>query len=345
MPPWCRPRHNWCAVPATSARRRSLSRWPIDFNTIVAVDVIWLETADSLAANVPALNVVDLASTFHATGSSVAVGEVAARAFSSGWLSWAGTPKSVLADHYGLQGQVPQDGGPPWHRGAVRSGAGTLAKWSLREARPELESHLGEGSTTRRGHHGRDPRDGGSSHRIKEHPAQWLPGSNGRLDEDEDSNALFGRRQALRLAAKLRVTDKPFEPGELVFYHRLHRPGKGKKPKPAWLGPATVIGRESSNYWLARGGKCILVAPEHIREAHFDEVNELLRVKMALHEIKRFVQNQDEQAFAEDSAAPLDAAEADIEPVIGMEAEVAFRAKLLTPTSTKFAVGRRTSLL
>ena len=69
---------------------------------------------------------------------------------------------------------------------------------------------------------------------------------------------------------KARVEQTPFEPGELVYVHRLRRPGKGKKPQAHWIGPATVIGREGSNYWLARGGRCLLAAPEHVRAAKHD---------------------------------------------------------------------------
>ena len=56
----------------------------------------------------------------------------------------------------------------------------------------------------------------------------------------------------------------------MVYVYRNIRPGKGKKPAPAWTGPATVLGREGSNYWTSRGGRCMLVAAEHLRAAEHE---------------------------------------------------------------------------
>ena len=306
----------------------------LDFNAIVSVDVLWLETADSLGATVPALNVVDLATTFQQVIPLQSTkSEEAAKAFAGGWLAWAGTPKCVLAD---LDSAFKDKflemadrksiavrcaaGQGHWQNGVCeRHGQTWKAIWdqvvkqegTVLEEVPEVVAAVSEAKNTLRNQSGFSPR-------------QWLLGSNGRLDLDDGANDMyhlaspetkFGRLLAIRLAAKTaffetqakeavaratnhkpRVSETPLAPSDLVFYHRLRRPGKGKKPKPLWLGPATVIGRESSNYWVARGGKCLLVTPEHIREAHYEEVNELLRVKMALHEIKRFVQNEDEPA-------------------------------------------------
>ena len=78
------------------------------------------------------------------------------------------------------------------------------------------------------------------------------------------------------MSHKPRVEELQYDPGPLVYYYRLMRPGKRKKSKPTWAGPATVIGREGANYCMARGGRCILVAPEHMRSAHHNEVSELL---------------------------------------------------------------------
>ena len=39
------------------------------------------------------------------------------------------------------------------------------------------------------------------------------------------------------------------------------------------MGPAVVIGKQDPNYWLARGGRCLLAAPEHLRPADPEEVS------------------------------------------------------------------------
>ena len=106
-------------------------------------------------------------------------------------------------------------------------------------------------------------------------PRQWVFGNNGLRDDDHgtqdfdlaSADTKFGRLRTIRLAAKTaffetqandairkamahkpRVETLAYEPGALVYYYRLLRPGKGKKPKPTWAGPATVIGCEGSNY-------------------------------------------------------------------------------------------------
>ncbi|OLQ11910.1 Phthiocerol synthesis polyketide synthase type I PpsA [Symbiodinium microadriaticum] len=284
----------------------------LDFNEAVAIDVIWLSTSDSETARLPALNIVDLASTYQVVVLMESTkSAAAAKAFTQGWLHWAGAPKMVLADldsafkdkfaelldrhRVGMRCSAGQ---AHWQNGvAERHGASWKAIWdkvvaaqgTLTEEAEETAAAVNDAKNTLRNHAGFSPR-------------QWLFGSNDHRGDDYEQAVgetespfdtttpatKFGRLQALRLAAKTaffetkakeavqragshkpRVEGAAFEPGSLVYIYRLLRPGKGKKPKNTWLGPATVIGREGSNYWLARGGRCLL------------EVNEMLRVKLA----------------------------------------------------------------
>ena len=213
-----------------------------------------------------------------------------------------------------------------WQNGvAERHGASWKAIWekvvaaqgTLTEEAEETVAAVNDAKNTLRNHAGFSPR-------------QWLFGSNDHRGDDYEQAVgetespfdtttpatKFGRLQALRLAAKTaffetkakeavqragshkpRVEGAAFEPGSLVYIYRLLRPGKGKKPKPMWLGPATVIGREGSNYWLARGGRCLLVAPEHLRTAEHEEVNEMLRVKLAMAEVKKLIKEADPDQY------------------------------------------------
>ena len=280
----------------------------LDFNEAVAIDVIWLSTSDSETARLPALNIVDLASTYQVVVLMESTkSAAAAKAFTQGWLHWAGAPKMVLADldsafkdkfaelldrhRVGMRCSAGQ---AHWQNGvAERHGASWKAIWdkvvaaqgTLTEEAEETAAAVNDAKNTLRNHAGFSPR-------------QWLFGSNDHRGDDYEQAVgetespfdtttpatKFGRLQALRLAAKTaffetkakeavqragshkpRVEGAAFEPGSLVYIYRLLRPGKGKKPKNTWLGPATVIGREGSNYWLARGGRCLLVAPEHLR--------------------------------------------------------------------------------
>ena len=55
--------------------------------------------------------------------------------------------------------------------------------------------------------------------------------------------------------------------GQLVFFWRAER----KKEPSRWVGPGYVVGLQGSNAWVAVGGRCFLVAGEHLREACGDE--------------------------------------------------------------------------
>ena len=178
-------------------------------------------------------------------------------------------------------------------------------------------------------------------------PRQWAFGSNGRqasdlfeMDETQmetldlaSPDSKFTRTQVLRVGAKAafyacqskeavqramnhkpRVDKSDFEVGDLVYAYRQMRQGKGKKPKSSWFGPGVVIGREGSNFWLSRGGRCILAAPEHLRSAHHEEVSEMLRLKTAMHELKQLINRplldeEDEIDAGYDGPAPVDLAE------------------------------------
>ena len=69
---------------------------------------------------------------------------------------------------------------------------------------------------------------------------------------------------ALRKALqhRSRVQPKAFKPGDMVYVYREVKT-KGKRASAKWLGLATVIGPEGSNYWVAPGGRCLLAAGEH----------------------------------------------------------------------------------
>ena len=57
--------------------------------------------------------------------------------------------------------------------------------------------------------------------------------------------------------------------GQLVFFWRAER----KKEPSRWVGPGYVVGLQGHNAWVAIGGRCFLVAGEHLREACGDETH------------------------------------------------------------------------
>jgi len=83
------------------------------------------------------------------------------------------------------------------------------------------------------------------------------------------ARAVVARGRPLRL----------YEPGYRVFFYRSH-PGRRKNEliEGKWLGPALIIGPQHSgtkslrgSYWLQFGGRCYIVAAEHLRGLTSDE--------------------------------------------------------------------------
>ena len=61
--------------------------------------------------------------------------------------------------------------------------------------------------------------------------------------------------------------------GDKCFFFRETKEKRVKGKSGKWIGPALVVGLHGhSNVWVAYGGKCILVAQEHTREAIGEEL-------------------------------------------------------------------------
>ena len=58
--------------------------------------------------------------------------------------------------------------------------------------------------------------------------------------------------------------------GQLVFFWRGES-SRRRENQTQWVGPGFVVGLQGSNAWVACGGRCFLVAGEHLREAVGDE--------------------------------------------------------------------------
>ena len=74
---------------------------------------------------------------------------------------------------------------------------------------------------------------------------------------------------------KIRRKVEKIEVGEKVFFYRNYPPqGKQKSlqaTRGRYIGPSLVIGTQGRNYWISFGGRCYIVAPEHIRTMVADE--------------------------------------------------------------------------
>ncbi|CAE7769429.1 RE1 [Symbiodinium sp. CCMP2592] len=99
------------------------------------------------------------------------------------------------------------------------------------------------------------------------------------------------------LAGRSRVTARPPECGERVFYYRKTKNNK----RGVWMGPGTVIGYEGVNAWVTRGGRCILCSPEHIRLATPEELGQAFSLRAARDDLDRLLNlDEEEQAFEEE---------------------------------------------
>ena len=312
----------------------------LDFNEAVALDIIFLDTTES-TGNL-ALNMVDLASTYQVViPIPNRKSQTVAEAFHRHWISWAGVPGRLVLDldtcFQDSFWELTSD-----HGIAMRAAAGQ-AHWQngVAERYGSAWKSIWTKLCTEHGVRDKDILDAACAvsearntlrNRSGFSPRQWVFGSNGKLlanlEEDEDwsavsavtADAKMGRKHALKIGArtaffelqnvdslkralshKSRVQPRSYHPGDLVYIFR--EDPSGKKSKARWIGPATVIGAEGSNYWTARGGRCILAAREHLRPADHEEVSLTLRIKAAIKELEQTIDKEFEE-FVDDEAMP-----------------------------------------
>ena len=168
-------------------------------------------------------------------------------------------------------------------------------------------------------------------------PRQWVFGTqmkmagdlfDSQLGPEEFSNITanekMSRSHAIRLGARTaffqcqtkealqramhhraRVEKHHYTPGDLVYIYREVKQRKGgKRGNSTWLGPGTIIGQEGHNFWVARGGRCLLAAPEHLRLAQHEEVSEMLRLKTSMAELRKVLSKVDDDIVDEDYEKP-----------------------------------------
>ena len=70
-----------------------------------------------------------------------------------------------------------------------------------------------------------------------------------------------------------------------------------------------IVGKEGSNYWVSRGGRCRLTAPEHLQPSGPDETGEFLAMNGVKQELDQLLQadfDNDEAYGSEDEGNPGD---------------------------------------
>ncbi|CAE7295005.1 unnamed protein product, partial [Symbiodinium sp. CCMP2592] len=148
-------------------------------------------------------------------------------------------------------------------------------------------------------------------------PSQWVLGRSPRVPEDlcdPDSgetatwdltkDSKFQRATAMRTSARIafhqaqgddrlrrgllhraRTTKAVYEIGDSVHYWNQPK----DRRRPHWAGPAVVVGKQGGSYWVSRGGRCRLTAPEHLRCSGPEEVGEYLTMKNVQSEVTKLL--------------------------------------------------------
>ena len=232
------------------------------------------------------------------------------KAFDRAWSKWAGPPLQVSVDFEGgFRGKefwtrvseagsalVSIAGTAHWQAGKIERHNQTIKdmlKTVIRQTTPKgREQMRGVGrevawskNTLAREHgwspvalvFGKEPRVFGELHweggPSEFHPRVGDPGSEvaRRMQYRYHAKLEYIKSQARQMLARtahnrVRKITNP-RVGQMVFFWRSER----KKGPSRWVGPGYVVGVQGDNAWVAVGGRCFLVAGEHLREACGDE--------------------------------------------------------------------------
>ncbi|CAE7733722.1 GIP [Symbiodinium sp. CCMP2592] len=265
--------------------RTSDTRGPrmLDFNDCVGVDILYHHDADDQKWSF--LSMVDWGTSYHIVvplyGHSA---EDIEEVFNNHWVTPFGPPSTVSVDL----------------EGGVQKGLRRLCDWhSITVKNVGTQAHWQAGITERQGAWWKNIWD-----RVC-HEMTIVEAEIELAATLVSTDAKFQRAQAIRASAKVafhhseadsrfrkallhraRSTTRPFDHGEPVHY--WFKPKDRRRGR--WAGPAVVVGREGDNYWISRGGRCRLTAPEHLRPSGPEEVGEFFRLKGAQQEVEKLVQ-------------------------------------------------------
>ena len=232
------------------------------------------------------------------------------KAFDRAWAKWAGPPLQVSVDFEGgFRGKefwtkvseagsalISIAGTAHWQAGKIERHNQTIKdmlRTVVRQTSPKGRDHMRgvarevawSKNTLAREHgwapvalvFGKEPRVFGELHQEGAanafHPQVGDPGSEvaRRMQYRCHAKMEYVKSQARQMLARTahnrvrKITNPRI--GQMVFFWRSER----KKEPSKWVGPGYVVGIQGGNAWVAVGGRCFLVAGEHLREACGDE--------------------------------------------------------------------------
>ena len=296
-----------------------------DFAETVGMDILYAHDVNDHKHTF--LSILDLGTTYHIVVpiTSTSTMEIE-KAFNDFWITPYGPPSSISIDlETGLQSGVARLCG--WHNVRVKSAA-AQAHWqagmverqgqwwkaiwarvchqmSVTSSEVKLTATIvsaAKNSLRRRCGHSPVAWVFGREARL---PAELRdPDGGERVSFDVSNEAKFQRQAAIRASARIafhksegdaklrrallqraRATTRPFEHGEAVHY--WHKPKDRRQGR--WDGPAVIVGQEGGSYWIARGGRCRLTAPEHLRPSGPEESGEYLSMAGVKHEVEKLL--------------------------------------------------------
>ncbi|CAE7367423.1 GIP, partial [Symbiodinium microadriaticum] len=272
----------------------------LSFNQVIGVDVF--SVTDAYENRIEMMSIYDHGTSYHIAGPLHGHStEAMEQTFCELWSRTFGAPGTIALDlESGLQAGLarystwhgchlrPIAGQAHWQLGATERHGGvwkaiwkrvcdelsvgeddiSLAVSAVNQAKNELRRTSGYSPS--QAVFGRDPYV----------PGELLDEKDGEQQEQLINQDLQrGREHAIRMAARAayfraqgdqklrrallqrsRVTGEELHPGDLVFF--LRKPKNSKDW--SWKGPGTVVGTEHKNLWISFGGRCHLVAPEHV---------------------------------------------------------------------------------
>ena len=315
-----------------------------DFAETVGMDVIYAHDINDRKHTF--LSILDMGTTYHVVAplASTSAKEIE-KAFNTFWITPYGPPSSIAVDlETGLQSGVARLCG--WHNIRVKSAA-TQAHWQAGMVERQGQwwkaiwarvCHEMSVTSEEVGLTATIVSSAKNSlrRRCGHSPVAWVFGREARLPADLrdpdggervsfdiSSEAKFQRQAAIRASARIafhksegdaklrrallqraRATTRPFEHGEAVHY--WHKPKDRRQGR--WDGPAVIVGQEGGSYWIARGGRCRLTAPEHLRPSGLEESGEYLSMAGVKHEVEKLLTQDFDAAetYEDDEIEPSD---------------------------------------